>query len=130
MATIAWIEDDSDIIEPVIRPLKLAGHEFRRFRSATEALEAIGQIREADLILLDVILPAGPAERRFSRYAGRDVLRELRQVYGLKIPVVVLTVVTREDVLQEIRELGVSDIVRKPVLPLELKDRVERALQG
>jgi CheY-like chemotaxis protein len=126
--TIVWIEDDSDVIEPVIRPLRLAGYLFVRLRTATEALEAVQQIREADLILIDLILPPGQAKDRFGRYAGLDVLRELRKVHNVKTPVVVLTVVTREDVLEQVEQLDVADIVRKPVLPSELKGRVERVL--
>lgn len=127
--TIVWIEDDTDIIDPVVRPLELAGHRFVRLRNAKETLEAVNRIREADLILLDMILPPGQTDREFGRYPGLDVLHELREVHGLKTPVVVLTVVTREEVLQELRELGVVDIVRKPVRPSELKERVERVLK-
>ena len=126
--TIVWIEDDSDIIEPVIRPLQQAGHLFVRLRTATEALEAVEQIREADLILIDLIVPPGGAKGRFGRYAGLDVLRELREVHNVETPAVLLTVVTREEVVEQAKQFNVVDVVRKPVLPSELKERVERAL--
>ena len=128
--TIVWIEDDTDIIDPVVRPLELAGHRFVRLRNDKETLEAVNRIREADLILLDMILPPGQIDREFSRYPGLDVLRELREVHGLKTPVVALTVVTREEILQQLRELGAVDIVRKPVRPSELKERVKRVLEA
>jgi DNA-binding response OmpR family regulator len=128
--TIIWIEDDSDIIAPVIRPLEKAGYRFVRLRTAAEALEAIDQIKRADLILLDMILPPGHTERPFGRYAGKDVLRELRHTHNVKTPIVVLTVVTDEDVLRQVEDLGVADIVRKPVLPSELKERVQQVLEA
>lgn len=125
---IVWIEDDSDIIKPVIRPLQLAGHSIEHLYSAAEALAAVEMIREADLILIDMILPAGKTEQTFSRYAGKDVLKELREVHDVETPAVVFSVVTKEEVLEEIEAIDVVDIVRKPVLPSELKTRVERAL--
>ena len=128
--TIVWIEDDTDIIDPVIRPLELAGHRFVRLRNAKEALDAVNRIREADLILLDIILPPGQTKREFARYPGLDILRELREIHGVTTPVVALTVVTREEVLQQLKELGIADIVRKPVRPSELKERVERVLKA
>jgi CheY-like chemotaxis protein len=128
--TIIWIEDDTDIIDPVVRPLELAGHRFVRLRTATEALNAVQQIREADLILLDMILRPGQTKQEFGRYPGLDVLRELRKVQGVTTPVVALTVVTREEVLHQLKELDVADIVRKPVRPSELKERVERVLES
>lgn len=128
--TIIWIEDDTDVIAPVVRPLERAGHQFVRLHTVAEALEAVEKIREADLILLDMILPPGQTEREFGRYPGKDVLYELREIHGVTTPVVALTVVTREEVIQQLKALGVADIVRKPVRPSELRDRVEKVLEG
>ena len=43
--TIVWIEDDTDIIDPVVRPLERAGHRFVRLHTAQEALDAIDELR-------------------------------------------------------------------------------------
>jgi len=130
--TIAWIEDDIPIINAVLRPLELAGYQFVRLRTAQEALEALDRIREADLILLDMILPPGQTDRKFGPYPGLEVLEELRQVHGVTTPVVVLSVVTREEVHRRLCELGVAkeNILRKPVLPSKLKERVEQVLKA
>jgi len=131
--TIVWIEDDTDIIDPVVRPLELEGHQFVRLRNVKEALEAVDQIREADLILLDMILPPGEMDwelKRYSRYPGLEALHELREVHNVDVPVMVLTVVSRGEIHRRLRELGVADIVTKPVRPSELKERVERVLEG
>lgn len=126
--TIIWIEDDADIIDPVVRPLELAGFEILRIPTASEALASIEQIRAADLILLDVILRPGNTEREFSRYSGLDILKELREVHQIKTPVVALTVVTRDEVRQRLHAYDVADIIRKPVRPSQLKERVEQVL--
>lgn len=126
--TIVWIEDDVDIIAALVRPLERAGYTFLEYRTANEALNAIDQLRAADLILLDMILQPGTNNHTFGRYPGLDILRALRDVHHIKTPVIALTVVTRDEVLEQLRELGVADIIRKPIRPTELKSRVERIL--
>lgn len=125
---IAWIEDDVDVIYPVVRPLEKAGYQFITFRNAKEAVESLAEIRKADLILLDMLLPPGQTGQELSHYAGLSLLRELREVHKLKNKVVVFTVVTPDNLMEKLRELGVADIINKPVLPSELKVRIERAL--
>lgn len=128
--TIIWIEDDTDIIDPVVRPLERGGYRIQRLNTVQEALNAIEQIRSADLILLDMILRPGNTAREFSRYSGLDLLRELRQTHGIATPVIALTVVARDEIRKQLRELGVVDIITKPIRPSELKSRVEQVFAG
>ncbi|MGQ9595003.1 MAG: response regulator [Anaerolineae bacterium] len=128
--TIAWIEDDTDVIDPVVGLLEQEGHRILRLRSVREALDAVGLIRECDLLLLDVILPPGEPDKEYNRYAGVDLIRQLREQHGVQVPIVVLTVVVNPEILEQLRQLGVRDIVKKPVLPSKLKERVERVLGG
>ena len=123
--TIVWIEDDTDIIDPVVRPLELAGHRFVRLHSVGEALQALDQIRGADLILLDMLLPPGQNGREFGPYPGETLLRELRERHHVEVPVIVLSVVTNAEVRERVRALGAVDVIRKPIRPSELKERVE-----
>ncbi len=122
---IVWIDEDTDIIGPVVRPLELAGHEVQRIDTAAGALTpaALEAMRSADLVLLDMILPPGDTERKFGAYAGCEVLRLMRQTYHIETPVLILSVVTNSELRAEIESLGVSGIVRKPMLPSELKRR-------
>ena len=126
--TIAWIEDDVDIIGPVIRPLERAGYTVIRFRTVKEVFDNVPQLRKADLILLDMLLPHGGFEGELSRYTGLDIFKSLRHTHEVNTPIVALTVVAREEVRQSLRELGVTDIIRKPVRPSELKERIEEIL--
>ncbi len=127
--TIVWIEDDVDVIASVARPLERAGHRFVHLRNIAEAREHFDLLRKADLILLDMILPPGATEPTMftGRYPGQALLREMREA-GIETPVIVLSVVAREDVHRELERLGVADVIRKPVLPSELKRRVEAVL--
>lgn len=127
---IVWIEDDVDIIGPVVRPLERAGFEIVRLRTAKEVFDNVAKLHEADLILLDMLLPDGGSGLELGRYTGLDIFKELLQNHALKTPVVALTVVAREEIRKNLRDLGVADIVRKPVRPSELKERIEQVLKG
>lgn len=126
--TIAWIEDDIDIIEPVVEMLKRDGFQIERFRSVGEALDKIDALRGSDLILLDILLSQGEAQGDYGRYSGITLLKELQERHGLQTPVVVLSVITNRDARRQLQALGVEDIITKPVLPSELRDRVRKAL--
>lgn len=126
--TIVWIEDDVDIIGSVVRPLERAGYKIIRLRSVKEVMDNIRHLQNADLILLDMLLPPGGVVMDLSRYTGLDILRELKEKHDLITPVVALTVVAREEVRSALRKLGVADIIRKPVRPSELKERIEQIL--
>jgi len=126
---IVWIEDDVDIIGPVVRPLERAGFEIVRLRTAKEVFDNVAKLHEADLILLDMLLPDGGSGLELGRYTGLDIFKELLQNHALKTPVVALTVVAREEIRKNLRDLGVADIVRKPVRPSELKERIEQVLK-
>ncbi len=127
---IIWIEDDVDIIGPVVRPLERAGFEILRLRTAKDVFDNVAKLHEADFILLDMLLPDGGSGLELGRYTGLDIFKELLENHALKTPVVALTVVAREEVRKNLRDLGVADIIRKPVRPSELKERIEQILKA
>ena len=65
--TIVWIEDDVDIIGPVVRPLEHAGYKIIRLRTAKEVFDNVQKLHDADLILLDMLLPDGGVDYELSR---------------------------------------------------------------
>nr|MBC7245974.1 response regulator [Chloroflexota bacterium] len=125
---IAWVEDDSPDIAPVVRPLERAGYQIERFLTIKEALDNLDRLRECDLILLDIFVPRGAIERDYGRYTGLKLLQQIRNLYGIKKPVVVLSVLTEPKILKELKKQNVAAILRKPVLPSLLKETVERVL--
>ena len=125
---IVWIEDDIGIIRPVIRPIANMGYEIVTFTNVTEALTKPETIKSADLILLDMIHPPGAENNHYSSYPGLDFLEDIRNNYKLNTPVVVLTVVTNEDIHERLNKLQVSDIINKPVRPSVLKEKILQAL--
>ena len=133
--TIAWIEDDSDEIAAVVKPLRRAGFEFHYVYHYAEAIARIDEIGKCDLILLDLILPPGPSgddsdpALEAEDYLGKLLLRRFRREYGINAPVIVFSVVARGKVFDEdeTEDLQVT-LLPKPVRPSRLKAEVYRLL--
>jgi CheY-like chemotaxis protein len=125
MARIAWIEDDHDKIRSLVRLLEKDGHTILLYGSWREAEERLDEVCECDAVILDIILP--PIEN--NHYLGLSVLEQLRRQHGYKGPVVVCSRVKNPAVLHDLRELGVTEILRKPVRPSVLYEVVTEALE-
>jgi CheY-like chemotaxis protein len=133
--SIVWVDDDNDLLESVVEPLEWAGYSVKRLRTLQEARDAMPDIRQADLLLLDMILPTGQDDQGLpSHFTGLAFLGELRQ-HDIRTPVVVLTVVSRVEDTDQYKDLqarnpGVVKVVHKPVLPQELKRVVDSVLSA
>lgn len=128
MAKIAWIDDDTYIIQPVVRPLELAGHDFIIFSTFAEVLADVNILKKVDLILLDLLIPTSDPDKTY-KYPGLELLKLLRsEEYEVHTPVIVLSVTINNEIEPELDSLNVLDKIRKPVLPSVLKKRVEKAL--
>lgn len=125
---IAWIDDDIEIIDPVIEPLVQDDHEITRIRTVRDALDLVETLRACDLILLDMIVPTGDDDEDFEYYAGTLLLRELREKHEVTTPVIVFSVVDPGRVEGQLQPLNIADYVRKPALPTELKEAVDAVL--
>lgn len=92
---------------------------------APDGEEALRQVRAEipDLILLDLLMP---------KITGIEVLRTLRaEASTREVPVLILSNSSREQDMEEIKSLGVTDYLVKANLSLqELGDRVARILEG
>ena len=124
---IVWIEDDTNIINDVVRPLERGGYQIERFYTVKEALDNLDALKSCDLILLDLIIPPGETDAQVGHYPGMYLLRTFRDQYQLKQPVIVLSVVADAEVFQDLKTLG-AEIENKPILPSKLKRLVEDVL--
>lgn len=124
---IAWIDDDTEVIDPVIGLLVKDNHEIIRIRTVREALDSVAVLQACDAILLDMILPPGPGNEDLGEYAGLELLRKLRQEYQVEVPVVILSVVDARKIEDQLEPLRVADYLRKPALRMEVKQAVEAA---
>ncbi|MAL93280.1 response regulator [Stutzerimonas frequens] len=96
---------------------KLGGFEVLSCQSGQAALE---QVRDfaPDLILLDVMLP---------NMDGIELVRQLGQLLDLQqTPVVFLTGHLQPERSQELRQLGVRQVLSKPFDPLQLAAQLQQ----
>jgi CheY-like chemotaxis protein len=129
--TIAWIEAETDEIAPVVEPLRRAGFTIHPFAHYAEAVARMDEIARCDLILLDLILPPGPAGPGpdAEELLGRRLLRRIRHEFGLGAPAIVLSVVANTDAVEEAEaEVLRVSLLAKPARPSRLKAEVYRLL--
>jgi len=108
---ILLIEDNLQFARSVANALVQTGH---RPTCVTRGADALKQHRDADLVLLDLLLPDCD---------NLDVLRKLRQVTD--IPVLLLTAVDDWQMAVRALRLGADDYLVKPVRQAELLARIE-----
>ncbi len=117
MTRILLVEDDDALAESLQEYLRAEGFELLLASSAAAA-RACGP-GNADLVLLDWMLPDGP---------GIDLLREWRE-QRLTVPVLLLT--ARTELVDRVvgLELGANDYITKPFEPRELLARIRVQLR-
>jgi len=117
---ILHVEDDASLQNLVRAALEhLGGYEVHTAADAEQALAAARQCAP-QLLLLDLDLPGSN---------GIEALRALRRIDGLQdVPVIFLTAVAEPKILEELRMLGVQQILPKPFRPRVLVQAVARTL--
>src|SRR5690242_10528151 len=99
------VDDSPPILRLIRLTLSALGVRVETAETGDDALRKFAAATP-DLVLLDI---------RLSGLAGLDVLRTIRE--RSKVPVIVLTATTEEEMLAEALALGAEDIVRKPFSP-------------
>ncbi|HBU12662.1 MAG TPA: DNA-binding response regulator [Clostridiales bacterium] len=117
MAVIHVVEDDASVRELIRVTLQSGGFDVRAFASGEDFLASHNN--EADLILLDIMLPG---------IDGLAVLKRLQNM-GCEIPVILLTARNTEIDKVTGLDMGASDYIAKPFGVLELIARVKAALR-
>jgi CheY-like chemotaxis protein len=119
---VLLVEDDRFLRRAGQAALRQRGFTVSVAADGEEALQKV-QAEMPDLILLDLLMP---------KLTGIEVLRSLRAAEATRaIPVLILSNSSREQDLEEIKNLGVTDYLVKANLSLqELGDRVAGLLEG
>jgi CheY-like chemotaxis protein len=115
---ILVIDDEEAVLDVVCRFLQIAGHRVTCASSGQQALEQLTNGRQADLIILDLMMPREDAATTFDR------LRQRRP----GVPVLLCTGLPEADPAPELlRRPGVG-LIRKPFRMNELWYAVKQAL--
>nr|WP_267962013.1 response regulator [Stutzerimonas stutzeri] len=100
---------------------KIGGFEVLSCPSGQAALDQV-QAFAPDLIMLDVMLP---------QMDGIELVRQLGDLVDLQqIPVVFLTGHLQPERLQELRQLGVRQVLNKPFDPLQLASQLQQVWEA
>jgi DNA-binding response OmpR family regulator len=112
---ILIIDDERAVAHALADALRLEGHVPAVAHSLSESLAAI-DAETPEAVFLDLVMPG---------LSGVDVLRRIREHHPA-LPVVVVTGQTEPIELDELRELGVTDIVEKPWALKQLGEALDR----
>lgn len=111
------IVDDSETSRMIIRKcFTMTGDEESTFLEAQDGIQALSTMGSivVDLVVTDLNMP---------RMDGLTLLRKLRKSEKTReLPVIVITSMGNDHLDQELRDLGVTAIIRKPLTPAKVRD--------
>ena len=117
------IVDDSSVLRKAVRRVaEMAGIPTDHIREAANGKEALDAVEAEwiDLVLLDINMPV---------MDGEQFVRELRQrpdVAGT--PIIVVSTESNAERLQRLRDMGVTEFLRKPFQPEDLCRLISKLL--
>jgi len=112
---VAYLEDDQQQAETVSSWLLDFGYEVERFDNAQSFLNAVAD-KLFDVFILDWELPD---------MSGIEVLQKLRNQFQITTPVLFCSQRDGETDVVKALEMGADDYMRKPLLRIELRARME-----
>ena len=125
MAFTVLIVDDSPAMRSFVkRVLDLSGFDMSSCHEAgngKEALEVLGN-EWVDIILTDINMPVMNGEEFVQAVSANDALRS--------IPVIVVSTDRTDDRVRQMISLGAKGYVKKPFQPEELRETLEKVLEG
>jgi len=118
MAKILTIEDSAFERKAIINILSKGGYtDVVEAEDAEQGLE-LYKTNKADLVLLDLRLPG---------MDGLECFKELKKI-DANVKVIVVTIVTRQDAIDEATKLGAKAYITKPITEKKLLDQVKTVL--
>lgn len=117
MGQILFVDDDTDALETYVKAVSLANHDADVASSAIDAWEMI-QDTEYDLIFVDLNIP---------EVSGFELIEKLSQDKNTKsIPVVVISALPEDDLIDEVLSVGAKLFLEKPVALVDLFSVIEK----
>ena len=116
------IVDDDEINRAILEQIFSPFYDIRQAENGREGLDAIlAAPEQLCAVLLDVMMP---------EMDGIQVLRELEKA-GLtaRLPVFLITAEASDSVMREAYQLGVMDVISKPVVPYVVLRRVQSVVE-
>lgn len=117
---MAVVDDHIDTAEALGLILRSVGFEAAVFTRSLDFLSEFPKLDPA-LVLLDLAMP---------ECDGLQVLRALRTTLGTAVPVIVLSAQASSADVTELEKLGVTEVLRKPLVIETLVQAVKRGVQS
>lgn len=116
------IVDDDAMNRAILREIFQASYQIEEAANGQEGLERLLECRERICaVLLDVVMPV---------MNGLELLQEIKKREELApIPVFLITADAAGDTLRRAYELGVMDVIGKPVTPYVVRRRVDSVVE-
>jgi CheY-like chemotaxis protein len=115
VATIVVIDDDP-AMDLLVDSFTYRGHESYRVPSLAEAMQCLDQIVQADIVILDILMPSSGTQNQGMASApvpsGMALLRELRKAKG-EIPVIALSAVQDNTIIEALADDPATSFVSK-----------------
>jgi CheY-like chemotaxis protein len=118
-ATILWVDDEVDLLKSHIVFLEEKGYRVRPVANGADAVGLVG--REAiDLVLLDQMMPGMDGLTTFAAIKDKNPA----------LPVVMITKLEEEELIDEALRKRIDDFLLKPVNPVQILSAIRRILEG
>lgn len=115
---ILAIDDQQLILLPLEKRLTSLGYEVETATDAFSGMDSF-QSFKPDLVIVDINMPD---------ISGLDVIKAIQATYDSKVPIMVLSGITNDYIINEAFELGISDYMKKPLSLNEICTRVKRLI--
>lgn len=127
--TILFLDDDKYEMMGLLDKLEYDGYKVTYCYDPENARDLLEQGMKPDLIISDLIMRTNPEQTSYEAYhTGVDFCKFVREELHLCCPIIVLTIVTDEEVKKSVRQYDVV-VLNKPIIPLWLLARVKEELK-
>jgi len=118
-ASVLWVDDEIDLLKSQIMFLEERGYTVKAVSNGEDAISLV-RSQDFDLILLDQMMP------------GLDGLTTLVRIKEIKptIPIVMITKLEEEELIDEALRRRIDDFLLKPVNPVQILSVARRILES
>lgn len=121
MANILLVEDNDIMQKLMLTILEREGHIVTVATNGKEGMDLLSAEQSTyDLVITDIMMPYA---------SGFEILNKVNKS-GSRIPVIIVSNLSNEDMVLEGFKLGAADYLKKPIMAGELLLRVKRLLNG
>ncbi len=128
MKTVLVVDDNLEVLEAISELLDLEGFNVVCAGETGRAAELCREI-DFDLVICDLYMEQQLAREQSHQTAGLDLIWRLKGCFP-KLPLIAMSGLVREELLQSLRKRGVSGVLRKPFNREVLLGEIESALTG